>query len=295
MTEERGLRARAQQHQQPGQDVDRTPSGPTLGERMEALAPALQKAMPVGLEARQILRDVEMMVRKVPQLMHCDPATVLGAAMTCAQLGLRPGVLGQAWILPYWDGRERRSVATFVPGYQGLIQLAFRHPAVARVFSRPIYAGDTWSVRYGLEDTLEHVPHPDREPGRPVVAAYSVFRLANGGTGFLDMSKPELDAWRNMFAPRGKPVDGVRPIVGPWAKPDGTREREAMELKTTTRRLLLREVPLSIELLSGLAADGGVRRETDPEARPEDVTGFTEDAPAQPGPDGDVQDAEELP
>ena len=59
--------------------------------------------MPKGVEAAQLVRDALTAVRTNPKLAECEPNSVLGSLMTCAQLGLRPGVLGHAWLLPFWD------------------------------------------------------------------------------------------------------------------------------------------------------------------------------------------------
>jgi recombination protein RecT len=259
---------------QPSTDVDRRTQGPTLADRMDQLAPAFQKAMPVGLEARQLIRDTLACARTNTDLLKCEPHSVLGAAMTCAQLGLRPGVLGQAYIVPFWNSRNSRHEATFIPGYQGLIQLMYRHPAVSRVIARPILDGDEWAIEYGYDERLVHKPKPDGEPGRGLIAAYTVARLANGGGTFLHMNLAELNWWRDQYAKKNK--EGH--FTGPWGKREGSQELLGMRLKTTTRRIA-RSVPMSIELVSALAADGGVRTETDPDAAPEQVTVFVDGPP----------------
>ena len=82
--------------------------------------------MPKGREATQLVRDAMTCLRTIKKLDQCEPTSVLGALMTCAQLGLRPAVLGHAWPLPFWDNRSKCYKAQLVIGYQGYIELGHR-------------------------------------------------------------------------------------------------------------------------------------------------------------------------
>lgn len=74
--------------------------------------------------------------------------------MTCAQLGLRPGVLGQAWGLPFKNWRTGQYEAHLIVGYQGLVELAMRTGTIASVIARTVYEGDVFDVSYGVDDTI---------------------------------------------------------------------------------------------------------------------------------------------
>jgi len=92
-------------------------------------------------------------VRAVPQLLGCDPATVLGSALKCAQLGLAPNdARNLAWILPY--GR----VAQFSLGYGGVMELARRALPGIRFDGRAVYPNDEFDVDFGAEHPLTHRP-----------------------------------------------------------------------------------------------------------------------------------------
>ena len=65
-------------------------------------------------------------MRQTPKLAQCEPASILGAMMTCAQLNLEPNTpQGLAYLIPY--GRE----CQFQVGYKGLMQLMYRSGAIA--------------------------------------------------------------------------------------------------------------------------------------------------------------------
>ena len=86
--------------------------------------------------------------------------------MTCAQLGLRPGVLGQAYVLPFWDKKDRMYKAQFVAGYRGLVDLAYRSDRVLSIGARIVHANDYFEIEYNaIEDRLVHRPFLDGERG----------------------------------------------------------------------------------------------------------------------------------
>lgn len=99
--------------------------------------------------------------RATPALLECDPATVIGAALKCAQLGLAPNdVRNLAWIIPY--GRA----AQFQIGYGGIMELARRAVPGLRFDGRPVYPNDEFDVDYGLAEPLKHRPAVVRKMDR---------------------------------------------------------------------------------------------------------------------------------
>jgi len=233
---------------EPGTDVDRRPTGTTLAQQIQAMQAQFAMAAPKGIEATQLVRDALTCLRQTPQLAQCEPMSVLGALMTCAQLGLRPGVLGHAWVLPYWDNRARRYNAQFVIGYQGMVDLAHRSGRIASLIARTVHANDHFDVDYGLDDSLVHKPLLTGDRGEPV-GYYAIVKLTTGGRAFWFMSRADCEAWRDKYAPRNKRQE----IVGPWKS-----DFDAMAMKTCVRQLA-KWMPKSTELSVALVADEGVR------------------------------------
>lgn len=234
-----------------------------LPTRIERLQPSFQLAMPKGMEATRLVRDALTCLRTVKDLDRCDPDSVLGALMTCAQLGLRPGVLGHAWPLPYWDGRTQGYRAQLVIGYQGLIELAHRSGQIASLIARTVHEHDHFDVDYGLADSLVHKPNLRGDRGAPI-AYYAIAKFISGGHAFLVMTHTDMVAHRDRYAPRNRD----KKIVGPWVD-----NFDAMAMKTTIRQLA-KYMPKSTDLLAeAIAADGGVRIDLNPQAPASDVTG----------------------
>src|SRR5690606_34476319 len=127
-----------------------------LADDIRRMETEFQAAMPKGKEAAQLIRDAITALRTTKNLDKCDSKSVLGSLMTCAQLGLRPGVLGHAWVMPFWSSKDRCHHAQLIIGYQGMIELAHRSPAVASIIARQVHERDTFDVDYGVADTLVH-------------------------------------------------------------------------------------------------------------------------------------------
>jgi recombination protein RecT len=173
----------------------------------------LARALPAQLNVDRFLRLVMTELRTVPRLMECTTASLLGAVMQMAQLGLEPGkTLGHGYLLPFKDGRSGQYEATFVLGYKGMIQLAYRSPNVAAIFAREVREGDEFNYGYGLDgDVLHHRPLTTSKRGKP----YTWYGLARykGGGHYLEVigpdevdehrarsKSPDSPAWKNDYS-----------------------------------------------------------------------------------------------
>lgn len=231
---------------------------------------------PTGL---QLVTDTLTALASVKRLNECDPRTIVGAVMTCAQLGLRVGgALGQAYVLPFWNAENRRREATFVLGYKGLVKLAMQSGEVRGLISRTVYEKELPKFRLSWHedrDELVHEPWLIDKPGQPVLY-YSRALLAGGG---YQLSRPvnraEMREHRNRY---------VKERSGPWFDDRGEPGDgfEAMAHKTVLKRLG-RVLPLSASARQAIAADGGVRVNDSPDAVLNDVTEHANEPEAEVG------------
>lgn len=245
-----------------GQEVARTTEALPLDQQIQRMEAQFQMAMPRGVEAKQLVRDALTALRMTPKLAEADPKTVLGALMTCSQLGLRPGVLGHAWVLPFYDSRSRTQKAQLVIGYQGLVELAHRSGKIQSLIARTVYANDEFDVAYGLEDKLVHKPNLSGDRGQPV-AYYAVVKLTTGGRAFVVMTQSDVEAHRDAHA-MAKTREGK--IVGPWRD-----NFEAMAHKTCVLKLA-KWMPKGTDLAVAIAADESVRVDLTPDHGAESVS-----------------------
>lgn len=242
-------------------------NAPTLRGQIQRMEHQFELAAPRGVEARQIVRDALTAVSQNPDLLKCEPQSVLGGLMTMAQLGLRVGVLGHGWLIPF-NARERidgqwTSVkkAQLVIGYQGLVALAHRSGQIRSLSARTVHANDHFAVEYGVNENLTHRP-ASGDRGE-VTGYYAVVRFLPDGHSFYYLTKAEAEVYRDRYA-MAKNRDGE--VVGPWKT-----EFDAMAMKTCVRQLS-KFMPKGTDLAVALAADETVRLDIDPAMPPELVS-----------------------
>lgn len=202
----------------------------------------IENALPAGYVGgpERFARTVLTAVARDPKLLTCSPQSIIGAAMQAAQLGLTPGVLGEAWLVPYGDA------ATFQVGVRGLISLAARSGIVIQAHT--VHERDEFYHELGLDPVLRHVPaHGDRGQS---VAWYAVARdrASRDLLGFAVIDREHVEKRRK--ANRG----GKSPAWDGWY--------DEMALGKAVREVC-RFLPLSVEMTAALASDGVVRDRID--------------------------------
>jgi phage RecT family recombinase len=178
-------------------------------------------------------------LRAAPKLWACEPETVLGAALRCAQLNLAPNTEANlAWVIPY------KTVATFQLGYGGVIELARRAQPGIRFEGHPVYPGDIFDLDYGRTPPLKHKPHLARRPakprGGPAVAWYVKVTYPDGSEQVHALDR-----------------DGVEYHRGFSKQPDGemwSKSYDAAALKSVVMDMK-RWLPHSPQMTAAIAAD----------------------------------------
>jgi recombination protein RecT len=169
-----------------------------------------------------------------PRLMDCTQASVLQAVMTACALGLEPdGVSGQAYLVPYKD------VCTLIPGYRGLIQLAYRSGEVLSIQALNVYANEKFERHVGAVPPIVHAPKPPDVRGA-YIGSYAVATIKGGGCVAEFMWSAEVEAIRQ----RSKAKDS-----GPWVT-----DTDEMRRKTVVRRLF-KYIPSSPTMRQAVAIE----------------------------------------
>lgn len=238
-----------------------SPIEAALTSSSSSISRALPGAFPGGPE--RFARLVLTAVRMVPDLNRCTPMSVVGAAMQAAQLGLEPGVLGQAWILPYRNNRTGQTEATFQLGWRGLVALAARSGFL--LTGATVYPGDVFEYELGLEPKLRHLPdkYAVEQPGE---LWWAVARDRDHGTiaGVAVLNRAKVEKRRKASKSPSSPA---------W-----TTWYDEMALGKAAREVC-RFLPLTVEMATAVASDGTVRVE---------LEGSPDDYPA----DGEVLEVE---
>jgi recombination protein RecT len=207
-------------------------TGMTVYDLIEKQKPAIERALPnVGITAERISRVLMTQIRVNEKLANCTPASLLGAVMLTAQLGLEPGPLGQAYLVPF--GNE----CQFIVGYKGLITLAYRSGGIV-ISAYEICQNDLFKHDYGTGQ-VQHTFPLQKDRG-PTVGVWAKAVLATGQSSILVMTKAEVEEHRK----RSRAKDS-----GPWIT-----DYDAMAKKTVIRALCS-QLPLSSEAQKAMAAD----------------------------------------
>lgn len=154
----------------------------------------LAAALPKHIPASYMIRVVLTAVQRTPDLLKCEPITLLGAVFQAAQLALVPdGVLGQAYLVPFNNRKKNRKEVQFIPGYRGLITLVRRSGELSTIDAEVVREKDIFEYVRGTNPTIKHVPSEEANPGK-IVKVYAVARLKDGGFQIKVMNRREVEA-----------------------------------------------------------------------------------------------------
>lgn len=263
-----------------GAEVERK-DPPTLADQIRGMHAQFEMAMPRGAEARQLIRDALSLLKTSKDLHRCDVQSVLGGLMTFAQLGLRPGVLGHGWLIPFKKRAQTNGQwhdtwqAQIVIGYKGYAELVHRSGQIDTMVGRPVHEHDEFDMEYGITDRLVHKPRMKGDRG-PVVGYYAIIKYQGGGYVFWHMTRDEVLEWRAEHAMstrrdrKGRPErdeNGNTTGSGPWYDeegPAGGTGLDQMGIKTCFLRAQ-KWAPKGLDLTLARAAevDGAVRFDVD--------------------------------
>jgi recombination protein RecT len=164
-------------------------------ELLDRMKPEIARALPKHLNADRMTRIALTEFRKSPKLGECNLRTVFGAIITLSQLGLEPGVLGQAYLIPY--GKDCQGI----PGWQGYVDLVARGGR-ASVWTGAVFSGDHFDYELGDRPFIKHKPNESGELPTPdkLTHCYAVGRVKGAEWPIIEVwSVPKIKAHRDRF------------------------------------------------------------------------------------------------
>ena len=212
---------------------------------LKRMQPEIQRALPKHMNADRIARIALTEMRKNPKLLQASQASLLGAIMTAAQLGLEPGILGHAYLIPYYNSKTRTTEVQFQIGYKGLLELVRRSGEIASISAHVVYTNDEFEFEYGFNEKLRHVPNMNGDRGE-FRAVYAIATFKDGERSSIVMTRSDVEKIRK----RSK-----SPNNGPWVT-----DFDAMARKTAIKQLC-KYLPVSIEIQKAIVADETTKRE----------------------------------
>lgn len=199
----------------------------------------------LGEKSTQFATNLVQVVNQNDMLRNAEPSSVLNAAImaTLLELNLNPA-LGHAYIVPFNNKQPDGStkvIATFMPGYKGLKQLAIRSGQYRSIDTKEVYEGQH------VEDGSFIGFHFDwgAKISDKVIGYANRFELLNGFEKILYMSVEKIHAHAKQYS---KTYNNKH---GRW-----TLDFDGMAKKTVTKlNLNGGEAPLSIEMQKAIAFD----------------------------------------
>lgn len=207
----------------------------TVRDLMQKSKSQIALALPKYMNADRLMRLAMTAILKNPTLLECDPLTLIGAVIQCAQLGLEPGSSWGAHLVPFWNNKANKRDVQVIPDYRGLMALCRNSEQISTIDAHPVYEKDEFSYQFGSDPKLRHVPHPQKDRGE-ITHFYAGAKLKDGGFQFVVMMRWEVEEVRDRYSKASG--------NGPWVT-----NFDEMGKKTCVRRLV-DYLPARIELLT---------------------------------------------
>lgn len=229
------------------------------------------QSLPKHMTAERMLRVCTQAVLRTPKLAQCSPLSLIGAFLTCSQVGLEPNTpLQHVHLIPFevnkWNAqtRQREHIRTDVQlifGYPGLLDLSYRSGLVTNVGAHVVWKDDEFSFSYGTNAHVDHRPlgKPRGDKEMPQWA-YAHANLRDG-QAFEVMPYSEILMIRNRTQAYQSAIKALEDATAKnWKTPASYTEAPwikyeyAMARKTAFRQLS-KWLPRSVELAGALALD----------------------------------------
>lgn len=207
----------------------------------------LEVALPKHITADRMIRITLNSLGKSKELLECTQESLWEAIIEAATYGWEiGGPVAQAYLVPYWNSKQRIREAVLIPGYRGLIDLARRSGQIANVAFGVVHEGDKFvPPSDALEPQLIHQHSDDLERHKkPITHVWAGYLFKDGNRVYCVMTAAEIDAHKERYVPVGK--DGT----GGWKSPKSGWQTawDAMAIKTCLKRPIMKgQVPIAAE------------------------------------------------
>lgn len=209
-----------------------------LSKKFELFEGNLRSVLPKHIDPKTMISLALTAMEKNPALRDCTIPSILMATYEASSLGLKPeSFTGECYFVPY------KGKCQLIPGYRGLIQLAYRSGNVKEIYAETVYKEDKFSYKLGLNRTVDHEPSPDRTyEDKNITHFYAVIKYTNGGFDFAVMDRKEVD----LIMAKSK---GLSSKDSPW------KTYYARMGEKTAIRKLLKTAELSTEVQRAIGLD----------------------------------------
>lgn len=208
-----------------------------------------------GNKANTLVSDLLAIAAHNPAIQECDFKTVTSSGMLASALNLPLSPqLGYCYVVPFEDRNNGRTVATFVLGYKGYIQLAERTGYYKNIVVLEIKESEFRSYNPLTETLVAEINEDNEERDKePTVGYYAMFELLNGFTKAMYWSVKKMKAHAVKYS-KGYEADVRKGTEWTfWSK-----DFDGMAKKTMLRQLIGKWGIMSTEMQRAFDGDKSV-------------------------------------
>ena len=206
----------------------------------------------------RFISSIVSAVNNNTMLQECTNSSILSGALLGESLNLSPSPqLGQYYLVPFKDKNKGTTLAQFVLGYKGYLQLAIRSGQYKKINVLSIKEGEL--VRYDpLNEEIEVNLIEDEEEREkaPTIGYYAMFEYTNGFKKAMYWSRAKMEAHAIKYS-AGYAADKRKGNQYTfWSK-----DFDGMAYKTMLRQLISKWGIMSIDLVTAIDADMAIVNE----------------------------------
>ena len=224
----------------------------------------------------RFISSIVSAVNNNTMLQECTNSSILSGALLGESLNLAPSPqLGQYYLVPFKDKNKGITLAQFVLGYKGYLQLAIRSGQYKKINVLAIKEGEL--VRYDpLNEEIEVNLIDDEEEREkaPTIGYYAMFEYTNGFKKAMYWSKAKMEQHAIKYS-AGYAADKRKGNQYTfWSK-----DFDGMAYKTMLRQLISKWGIMSIDLVTAIDSDMAVINSDGSKSyveTEEDVNNYTE-------------------
>ena len=203
----------------------------------------------------RFISSIVSAVNNNTMLQECTNSSILSGALLGESLNLSPSPqLGQYYLVPFKDKNKGTTLAQFVLGYKGYLQLAIRSGQYKKINVLSIKEGEL--VRYNpLNEEIEVNLIDDEEEREkaPTIGYYAMFEYTNGFKKAMYWSRAKMEAHAIKYS-AGYAADKRKGNQYTfWSK-----DFDGMAYKTMLRQLISKWGIMSIDLVTAIDSDMAV-------------------------------------
>lgn len=163
----------------------------------------ISMALNDAMREKKFIASITSAVMTNTDLQQCDPKSILSCALLGESLNLSPSPqLGEYYLVPFENSKEGTSIATFIPGYKGIKQLAMNSGLYKKINVVAVKEGEliAWNPFSGTF-SAEPITDPMEREQAKTIGYYGYYELLNGYREEMYWTSEKMQAHADKYSP----------------------------------------------------------------------------------------------